>query len=64
MKALIYNRSNIGRQEQKSFRFMCKVNDSDGPLKTLKGFQRVNAAGKPVSCINLPYTSFEFLIEQ
>jgi beta-glucosidase len=39
-----------------------KVNDSDGPLKTLKGFQRVEvAAGKTgQAVINLPPTAFEF----
>jgi beta-glucosidase len=41
--------------------YVHKVNDSDGPLKTLKGFQRVNiAAGKTSEVvINLPYNSFE-----
>jgi beta-glucosidase len=42
--------------------YVRKLNDSDGPLKTLKGFERVKAAagktGKAV--INLPYKSFEF----
>jgi beta-glucosidase len=39
-----------------------KANDNDGPLKTLKGFQRVKlAAGKSgQAVINLPYNSFEF----
>ncbi|RQW05277.1 glycoside hydrolase family 3 protein [candidate division KSB1 bacterium] len=42
--------------------YVRKVNDPDGPLKTLKGFQRVKvAAGKTgQALINLPYTSFEF----
>jgi beta-glucosidase len=42
--------------------YVRKVNDTDGLLKTLKGFQRVEvAAGKTVNAvINLPYTSFEF----
>jgi len=42
--------------------YMHKVNDTDGPIKTLKGFQRVKiAAGKiGKAVINLPYTSFEF----
>jgi len=42
--------------------YVHKVNDTDGPLKTLKGFQRVNInAGKTGhAVINLPYTSFEF----
>ena len=42
--------------------YVRKVNDTDGPLKTLKGFQRLNiAAGKTGSVIiSLPYNSFEF----
>ena len=42
--------------------YVRKVNDTDGPLKTLRGFQRVDvAAGKTgQAVINLPYTSFEF----
>ena len=42
--------------------YVHKVNDNDGPIKTLKGFQRVNvAAGKTAQAvINLPNTSFEF----
>jgi len=42
--------------------YIHKVNDIDGPLKTLKGFQRVNViAGKTTQeVINLPYSSFEF----
>jgi beta-glucosidase len=42
--------------------YVRKLNDTDGPLKTLKGFQRVNvSAGKTVQAvINLPYNSFEF----
>jgi beta-glucosidase len=42
--------------------YVRKGNDTDGPLKTLKGFQRVKvAAGKTAQvAINLPYTSFEF----
>jgi beta-glucosidase len=42
--------------------YVRKVNDFDGPLKTLKGFQRVHvAAGKTAQAlISLPYTSFEF----
>ncbi|MFC1569321.1 xylan 1,4-beta-xylosidase [bacterium] len=41
--------------------YVRKSNDSDGPLKTLKGFQRVDvAAGKSgQAIINLPYSSFE-----
>jgi beta-glucosidase len=42
--------------------YVHKVNDTDGPLKTLRGFQRVNvASGKTgQAVINLPCTSFEF----
>lgn len=42
--------------------YMRKVDDNDGPIKTLRGFQRVNvAAGKTSrAAINLPYSSFEF----
>ena len=42
--------------------YVHKVNDTDGPIKTLKGFQRVSVdAGKTVQAvINLPYDSFEF----
>ncbi|MBN1408950.1 MAG: glycoside hydrolase family 3 C-terminal domain-containing protein [Calditrichaceae bacterium] len=42
--------------------YVRKVNDPDGPIKTLKGFQRVNiAAGKTAQAeIILPYDSFEF----
>jgi beta-glucosidase len=42
--------------------YVHKANDTDGPIKTLKGFQRVNvAAGKTAQAvINLPNTSFEF----
>ncbi len=42
--------------------YVHKVNDTDGPIKTLKGFQRVKiAAGKiGKAVVNLPYTSFEF----
>jgi len=40
--------------------YVRKVNDTDGPLKTLKGFQRVDvSAGKTAQAvINLPYNSF------
>jgi beta-glucosidase len=39
-----------------------KVNDTDGPLKTLKGFKRIElAAGKSgQAVINLPSASFGF----
>jgi beta-glucosidase len=42
--------------------YVHKANDTDGPLKTLRGFQRVHvAAGKTgQAIITLPYTSFEF----
>jgi beta-glucosidase len=42
--------------------YVRKVNDTDGPLKTLKGFKRINvAAGKTSQAvIRLPYSSFEF----
>ncbi|RPI01163.1 MAG: glycoside hydrolase family 3 protein [Calditrichaeota bacterium] len=42
--------------------YVRRVNDTDGPLKTLRGFQRVNvAAGKTgQAVIRLPYSSFEF----
>lgn len=42
--------------------YVHKVNDNDGPLKTLKGFQRINVeSGKTgQAVINLPYNSFEF----
>lgn len=42
--------------------YVRKLNDTYGPLKTLKGFQRVDvSAGKTAQAvINLPYNSFEF----
>ena len=42
--------------------YVHKVNDNDGPIKTLRGFQRVNvAAGKTsLATINLPSSAFEF----
>jgi len=42
--------------------YVRKLNDSDGPIKTLKGFQRVEIAPGKTSqvCINLPPSSFEF----
>ncbi|MDZ7371883.1 MAG: glycoside hydrolase family 3 C-terminal domain-containing protein [candidate division KSB1 bacterium] len=42
--------------------YIRKVNDADGPLKTLRGFQRVNvASGKTGAAkITLPYSAFEF----
>lgn len=42
--------------------YIRKVNDDDGPIKTLKGFKRINViAGKSANAvISLPYNSFEF----
>jgi beta-glucosidase len=42
--------------------YVRRVNDTDGPLKTLKGFQRIHlSAGKSAQAvISLPYSSFEF----
>jgi beta-glucosidase len=42
--------------------YIRKVQDKDGPLKTLRGFQRVSiAAGKSMMAdISLPFESFEF----
>ena len=42
--------------------YLRKVNDTDGPYKTLKGFQRIDiAAGKTAQAtINLPWAAFEF----
>jgi beta-glucosidase len=42
--------------------YVRKANDADGPLKTLRGFQRVSvAAGKTVDAsIDLPASAFEF----
>ena len=42
--------------------YVRKVNDTDGPYKTLKGFQRIDiAAGKTAQAtINLPWSAFEF----
>jgi beta-glucosidase len=42
--------------------YVHKVGDTDGPIKTLRGFQRVDvAAGKSgQAVISLPYKSFEF----
>ena len=56
---LFQHRQSDERDIQVLFR---KADDSDGPLKTLRGFQRVDvAAGKTVEVsIDLPYSSFEF----
>jgi beta-glucosidase len=42
--------------------YIHRVNDTDGPIKTLRGFRRIEvAAGKTgQATINLPYSSFEF----
>jgi len=42
--------------------YVHRINDSNGPIKTLKGFQRVDvSAGKTGQVyISLPYSSFEF----
>ncbi len=42
--------------------YVHKVNDTDGPLKTLRGFQRVDVAAGQTgrAVINLPYSAFEF----
>ncbi len=42
--------------------YIKKVNDTDGPIKTLKGFERVTlASGKTTQAvIDLPYAAFEF----
>jgi beta-glucosidase len=42
--------------------YVHKVNDDDGPIKTLRGFRRIEvAAGKTAQAvIRLPYSSFEF----
>ncbi|MEK7723254.1 MAG: xylan 1,4-beta-xylosidase [Acidobacteriota bacterium] len=45
--------------------YVRKTDDNDGPLKTLRGFQKVNIqAGKTnTAVIDLPYKSFEFYDE-
>ena len=56
--------SNIGKRDGTEIVqvYVRKMNDPDGPLKTLKGFQRVEvAAGKTgQAVISLPPASFEF----
>ena len=56
--------SNVGKRDGVEIVqvYVRKVNDTDGPIKTLKGFKRVDvAAGKTSQAvINLPYSSFEF----
>ncbi len=46
--------------------YVKKVNDKNGPIKTLRGFKRTDvAAGKTVNAvINLPYSAFEFYDEK
>ncbi|MFI5130855.1 MAG: xylan 1,4-beta-xylosidase [Chitinophagales bacterium] len=45
--------------------YIRKVNDVNGPLKTLRGFKRTNAAAGKTNeaIINLPYSAFEFYDE-
>jgi beta-glucosidase len=45
--------------------YVRKVNDKNGPLKTLRGFQRVNVVARKTSTaiIDLPYKAFEFYDE-
>jgi beta-glucosidase len=56
--------SNTGKQDGSEIVqvYVRKVNDIDGPLKTLKGFKRIKvSAGKTAQAvINLPQSSFEF----
>jgi beta-glucosidase len=56
--------SNTGKREGTEIiqLYIRKVQDMDGPLKTLRGFQRVSmAAGKSMTAvIRLPHESFEF----
>jgi beta-glucosidase len=56
--------NNIGKRDGTEIVqvYVRKANDTDGPLKTLKGFQRINVnVGKSgQAIIKLPNTSFEF----
>lgn len=56
--------SNIGKRQGTEIVqvYVRKVNDVEGPLKTLKGFQRMNlkAGQKTNATIDLPASSFEF----
>jgi beta-glucosidase len=56
--------SNIGKRNGTEVVqvYVHKVNDADGPIKTLRGFQRLEVpTGKTrKALINLPYTAFEF----
>jgi beta-glucosidase len=60
--------SNTGRRDGTEIVqvYVRKANDTDGPLKTLKGFQRVDVAAGYTSqaVIQLPYASFEFFDRQ
>jgi beta-glucosidase len=46
--------------------YIKKVADPNGPVKTLRGFKRINvAAGKTAQAVvHLPYSSFEFYDEK
>ncbi|MBN1892971.1 glycoside hydrolase family 3 C-terminal domain-containing protein, partial [bacterium] len=56
--------SNIGKRDGTEIVqvYVRKMDDADGPLKTLRGFQRIDvAAGKTGrAVISLPYAAFEF----
>jgi len=56
--------SNIGKYDGTEIIqvYIRKVNDNSGPIKTLRGFQRVGVpAGKTINAhITLPYKAFEF----
>jgi len=56
--------TNIGKRDGTEIVqvYVHKVNDSEGPIKTLRGFQRISVpAGKTgQAVISLPYDSFEF----
>ncbi|HYJ91435.1 MAG TPA: glycoside hydrolase family 3 C-terminal domain-containing protein, partial [Pyrinomonadaceae bacterium] len=59
--------SNTGRRDGTEVVqvYIRKINDRNGPLKTLRGFQRVNViSGKrSTATIDLPYKAFEFYDE-
>ena len=61
---LIIPVTNIGKRDGTEIVqvYVRKVIDTDGPYKTLKGFQRIDiAAGKTAqAAINLPWSAFEF----
>jgi len=56
--------SNIGKKDGAEVLqvYVHKVNDVDGPIKTLRGFQRADIPAKKTKnvIITLPYTAFEF----